>query len=161
MLNSIFTIFPRKERHFTIKGNPKESMERLNRRTEKSDSFISNFSGNTFKGIIKDNTFKLIGGENPKGAFCVMTGEINGDKGIVKVELNSAFKILFSIFFVFIFASVVIMAFTSKDKFSFAFFPIFFLQIIMIRYLFIGLFFYRTSNHLLNRLADVLDLEWD
>jgi hypothetical protein len=91
-------IFPKSDYTFKIIGVETETLERLKRRTEQSESLTSKITDKSFRGIIKDNTFKLISSEIGKGAFCVLTGEIDNKDGQVEVKINKAFRILLSVF---------------------------------------------------------------
>ena len=151
-------IFPTKEHEFKLITSQEETLHRLNRRTEKSENLISAYTDKSFRGIINGNEFKIISSVIGKGAFCVMTGKINDTNGQVKVEIHKAFKILLSI--ILCFPIIAFFALTLTNEFS----PIMIIvtigQILMIRYVFIGLAFNFLSKDSLNRLRDVLDFEW-
>ncbi|KPM30183.1 Hypothetical protein I595_3721 [Croceitalea dokdonensis DOKDO 023] len=89
-----------------------------------------------------------------------MTGAIETEKGNVKVEIHKVFRILLSVFLLFPIIGLIAMILTKTQEFS----PILILvmigQILVIRYGFIGLAFKFLSRESLNRLRDVLDLEW-
>lgn len=153
-------IFPTKEQRFKLIGEQTETLNRLNRRTEKSKNLTSQYTDKSFRGIINGNEFKIISSTIGKGAFCVMTGEINSDKGHVKVEIHKVFRILLSIILCFPIIGITIAILTGTEEFS----PVFILvaigQILIIRYAFIGMALKFLSNASLNRLRDVLDFEW-
>ena len=152
-------VFPVREHTFTLIGNQAEALDRLQRRTERSENLISEYTDKTFRGIINGNEFKLISSTVGKGAFCVMTGEIKEGKVQVKLEVHKAFKILLSIILCFPVIGITIAILSGSEEFS----PIFFIvaigQVLLIRYLFIGFFFKTVSKTSLNRLRDVLDFE--
>jgi hypothetical protein len=153
-------IFPTKEQEFKLIGDQTETLNRLNRRTEKSENLTSQYTDKSFRGIINGNQFKIISSAIGKGAFCVMTGEINTDKGFVKIEIHKVFKILLSIILCFPIIGILIAILTGNEKFH----PIFILviigQILFIRYVLIGMAFKFLSRESLSRLRDVLDVEW-
>ncbi|MBC3760064.1 hypothetical protein H7U19_16775 [Hyunsoonleella sp. SJ7] len=153
-------IFPTKELNFKLIDDQAETLNRLNRRTEKSENLTSQHTDKSFRGIINGNEFKLISSAIGKGAFCVMTGAIESDKGNVKVEIHKVFRILLSIILCFPIVGILIAILTGQEEPN----PIFILvvigQILIIRYAFIGLAFKFLSRQSLNRLRDVLDLEW-
>ncbi|MCF6141782.1 hypothetical protein L1S34_10840 [Flavobacterium sp. K77] len=153
------SIFPKSDYTFKIIGEETETIERLKRRTEQSESFISNITDKSFRGIIKDNTFRIISSEIGKGSFCVLSGEINNQNGQVNVEINKAFRILLSVLLCFPFIGLIAQFFTNKEEFSIIFVLVVLLQILMIRYLFIEFAFRRFSRSSLNKLSDVLDRE--
>lgn len=78
----------------------------------------------------------------------------------MKVEIHKVFQILLTIILFLPLVGFLIMAINQTDKFL----PIMLLvaigQILMIRYVFIGLAFRFLSRESLNRLQDVLDLDW-
>lgn len=153
-------IFPTKELNFKLIDDQAETLNRLNRRTEKSENLTSQYTDKSFRGIINGNEFKIISSAIGKGAFCVMTGAIESDKGNVKVEIHKVFRILLSIILCFPVIGILIAILTGQEEPN----PIFILvvigQILIIRYAFIGLAFKFLSRQSLNRLRDVLDFEW-
>lgn len=152
-------IFPTKELKFKLVDDQDETLNRLNRRTEKSENLTSSYTDKSFRGIIKGNEFKIISSTIGKGAFCVMTGAIETDTGSVKVEIHKIFRILLSIILCFPIIGISIAILIGQEEPN----PIFILvvigQILIIRYAFIGLAFKFLSRQSLNRLRDVLDFE--
>ena len=152
-------IFPKSYYTFKIIGEETETLERLKRRTELSESLTSKITDKSFRGIIKDNTFRIISSEIGKGAFCVLTGEIVNKDGQVEVEINKAFRILLTVLLCFPFIGVIAQTFSNKEGFSIIFILVAILQLLMIRYIFIELAFRRFSKSSLNKLSDVLDID--
>lgn len=153
------TIFPKSDYTFKIVGEETEAMERLKRRTEYSESLTSSITDKSFRGIIKDNTFRIISSEIGRGAFCVLTGEIVNKDGKVHVEINKAFRILLSIFFCFPFVAIIVEC-ASKKEYSITFIAVAILHLLIIRYIFIEFVFRLLSKSSLKRLIDVLDIEY-
>ena len=89
-----------------------------------------------------------------------MTGAIETDYGNMKVEIHKVFRILLSIILCFPIVGISIAILTGQEEPN----PIFILvvvgQILIIRYAFIGLAFKFLLRQSLNRLRDVLDVEW-
>ena len=152
--------FPTIELKFRLVNDQAETLDRLNRRTDRSDNLTSQSTDKSFRGQINGNEFKLISSTIGRGAFCVMSGQINSVDGSVKVEIHKVFQILLTIILLLPLVGFIVLAISKKDEFS----PIMILvvigQILMIRYIFIGLAFKFLSRESLNRLRDVLDLEW-
>ena len=90
-------IFPTKELKFKLTDSQEKTLERLNRRTEKSRNLTSAYTDKAFRGIIDGNSFKIISSSIGKGALCVLTGTINTESGNLTVTVHKAFKVLFSI----------------------------------------------------------------
>ncbi|WP_299685188.1 hypothetical protein [uncultured Dokdonia sp.] len=153
-------IFPIKERTFKLFDTQSETLERLKRRTEKSKNLTSQHTDKTFRGIIDGNQFKLISSVVGKGALCVMTGEIQEGTGFVKVEIHKVFKILFSILLCFPPIGITLSILIGAEEYHPIFILVALLQVLMIRYIFIGFAFRAISRASLNRLRDVLDFEW-
>ena len=153
-------IFPTIELKFKLIDDQEETLNRLNRRTEKSKKLTSIHTDKSFRGIVYGNKFKIISSVIGKGAFCVMTGEINSESGNVKVEINKIFRILLSIILCLPAIGITAAILTSSEEFSPVFILVIILQVLMIRYVFIGLAFKFLSKDSLNRLRDVLDFEW-
>ncbi len=76
--------FPVKEYRFKLVGDQTEALDRLYRRTEKSENLISDYTDSTFRGKINGTHFNLISSNIGRGAFCVMTGEIEAGNGKVR-----------------------------------------------------------------------------
>ncbi len=161
MPNFMMNLFPTKELKFKLVTDQAETLNRLNRRTEKSENLTSQKTDKSFRGIIEGNKFKLISSTLGKGEFCVLTGSINANEGIVKVEIHKAYRVLLSIIAFLPLIGFIVMTVTKIEEFS----PILILvvigQILMIRYIFIELAFRFLSRASLNRLRDVLDVEWN
>ena len=153
-------IFPTKELKFKLLDSKEETIERLKRRTEFSEKMTSNFTDKSFRGILNGDEFKIISSEIGKGALCVMTGKIDNDNSYVNVEINKAFRILFSIMFVMPIIALTIET-VKKPNDILIFILVGIGQILMIRFFFIGMFFSRMSKQSLNRLRDVLDIEFE
>ena len=152
-------IFPTKELKFKLLDSKEETIERLKRRTEFSEKMTSNFTDKSFRGILNGDEFKIISSEIGKGALCEMTGKIDNDNSYVNVEINKAFRILFSIMFVMPIIALTIQT-VKKPNDILIFILVGIGQILMIRFFFIGMFFSRMSKQSLNRLRDVLDIEF-
>ncbi|WP_164126230.1 hypothetical protein [Sphingobacterium luzhongxinii] len=90
-------LFPTKELTFRIVNEQAETLERLNRRTERSENLTSQFTDKSFRGLINGNEFKLISSAIGKGSFFVMSGQINSVDGKVKVEIHKVFRVLLTI----------------------------------------------------------------
>ena len=88
-----------------------------------------------------------------------MTGKIDNDNSYVNVEINKAFRILFSIMFVMPIIALTIQT-VKKPNDILIFILVGIGQILMIRFFFTGMFFSRMSKQSLNRLRDVLDIEF-
>lgn len=153
-------IFPSKIKEFSLIDDLPETLNRLNRRTEKSENMTSQHTDKSFRGIIHGNEFKLISSAIGKGAFCVMVGEINSQKGHVKVEINKVFRILLTVIMCFPIIGIVGVIVSQGKEFSLILLFVTIGQILIIRYAFIGLAFNLLSRESLNRLRDVLYIEW-
>jgi len=150
-------IFPSNNYIFKIVGEEKETLERLKRRTEISESLTSQITDKSFRGMIKDNTFKIISSVIGRGAFCVLSGEIKNQEGEVTIEINKVFRNLFSLFLCLPMIGF-IAQFFSKNEELYMTFLLLILQVLMIRYIFIEFAFRIFSKASLNRLIDVLDI---
>lgn len=153
-------IFPTKERKFKLFDDQSETLNRLNRRTERSESLTSQYTDKSFRGIINGNQFKIISSAIGKGAFCVMTGKINSENGTVKVEIHKVFRVMLSILLCFPLIGMIVLILSGTKEFSPMLVLIMFAQILIIRYAFIGLAFKFLSKESLHKLRDVLDFEW-
>ena len=152
-------IFPTKEMKFRLIDNEEATLERLKRRTEYSKNLTSSYTDKSFRGIIKDNTFKIISSEIGKGALCVMSGKIENENGFVYLEVNKPFKVLFSILFILPVVAIIFQTLTNpKDIIIYILVAIG--QLFIIRFIFLTIFFSKMYKHSINRLRDVLDIQY-
>lgn len=152
-------IFPTSNYSFKIIGEPVESLERLKRRTQISESLSSKITDKSFLGIITNNSFRIISSEIGKGTFCVLNGEISNKNGTVKIEINKAFQILLSIILCLPIAGLIAQLLSQEPNLAVVLIAAATVQILMIRFIFIELAFRRLSKRSLSRLSDVLDIE--
>jgi len=154
------TIFPSSSYEFKLIDDQSETLERLKRRTEISESLISKSTDKSFIGKVNNNSFKIISADIGKGSFCTLEGIIKEEHGEVFVKINKPFKVLFSILMQLPFIALFIQLFSNPKVFN----PITILvclgQVLVIRFFFIGLFYKLLSKKSINKLADVLDTEW-
>ncbi len=152
-------IFPTSNYSFKIIGEPVESLERLKRKTQISESLSSKITDKSFLGIINNNSFRIISSEIGKGAFCVLNGEISNKNGTVSIEINKTFQILLSIILCLPIAGLIAQLFSQEPNLVVILITATTVQILMIRFIFIELAFRRLSKRSLSRLSDVLDIE--
>ena len=153
-------IFPTKEISFRLIDSHDEPLDRLKRRTEHSENLTSQYTDKSFRGKVNGTRFKIISSAIGRGAFCVLTGEISNDQGKVKVEIHKVFRVLLSLFLMFPIIGLLIMIISGTEDFSPIMILVVIVQILIIRYAFIGLAFRFLSKSSLDRLRDVLDIEW-
>lgn len=153
-------VFPSNKYHFKLIDDDSVTLERLTRRIEKSERLISKRTEKSFIGLINGNEFRLISSETGKGALCVLNGKIKNQEGTAVVEINTPFKVIFSIFMLLPIIGLLFQIVNKTENFSFIFIIVCILQIVLIRYFFIELFFRIFSKQSVNKLSDVLDTEW-
>ncbi len=153
-------IFPSETYEFKLIDEQSETLQRLKRRTEDSDNLISKITDKTFIGKIDNNKFRIISSNIGKGAFITMIGLISYEKGEVKLEVNKPFRILIYILMIFPFIALLIQLFDTSQEFNPIFILVCIVQVLVIRFLFVSIYFRAMSKNSLNRLADVLDTEW-
>lgn len=150
--------FPTKERHFRLLSSQEETIERLKRRTDKTNQFTAWHKQQSFRGRVRRNKFEVSLNKNG-GGFCILNGQINEKTGVVTIELVKGAKILIGILMLVppIFLSINVMASEIEFNPFLIFVPIFqFLFIIA----FLHFQFELYTNRALRRLQDVLDIEW-
>ncbi|GIQ60012.1 hypothetical protein Flavo103_31480 [Flavobacterium collinsii] len=130
-------LFPVSNYTFKIIGEQSESLDRLKRRTESSESLASKITDKSFIGTINNNAFKIISSEIGKGAFCVLSGEIVDNNGGINVEINKTFKILLSFLICLPLAGLILQAISQDNKFLILFILIAILECLMIRYIYL------------------------
>ena len=153
-------VFPTTEKKFKLIDNQETTIGRLKRRSDESVSLISAQTDKSFRGTINGNEFELISSEVGKGIFCVMSGEINSESGIVKVEIHKVVRVLAIILYVLPLVGFSLTIYSEDIEALPIFILVLIAQVLMIRFLFIGLAFKFLSKRSLNKLRDVADLEW-
>ncbi len=89
-----------------------------------------------------------------------MHGQINSIDGAVKVEIHKAFRILLTVILFFPIVGIVLIPIMRLQNISPVMIFVAIGQITMIRFLFIELTFRYLSRESLNKLRDVLDVDW-
>lgn len=154
-------IFPTSYYQFKLIDDEIKTLERLERRTEISNSLISAKTEKSFIGTINRNQFQIISSEIGVGAFCVLNGKIEKDKGNIKVEINKPFKIIFSLFFLFPLIGLIFQCVKNQEiTHILIMILVAVLQILIIRFLMLELIYRILSKKSINKLKDVLDVEW-
>ncbi len=153
-------IFPVKTLKFKLIDTHENTLNRLIRKTDHSERMTMSTTKKSFRGIVDGSQFKLLSSAMSGGAFCLMTGAIDVDGGYVKVEVNKPFKLLLCLLLAFPIIAVLAILVSTPEKFSPVHLLIMVAQTLMMRYVFIGVAFNLLSRNSLNRLGDVLDLEW-
>ncbi len=152
-------LFPTIQLKFKLFNSKNDSIERLSRRTEYAEKMTSAFTDKSFRGVVKDDEFRIISSEIGKGAFCVMTGKIENETGYVKVEINSAFKKMLSFILALPLIGLIVNTIQKPEDFI-VLVLVMFGQLLIIRFLMIGLAFKFMSSRSLNKLRDTLDIEY-
>lgn len=156
-------IFPTKKYKFSLLDSKEQTMERLKRRTEYSESMTSSVTNKSFRGIVNDNDFKIISSEIGKGAFWVINGVVDEKGGEINLEINKGFKILFTVAFFLFFLSFIIISVSNLKEIKdfFIMLGVVFFQFVFYRFIVLELFMSRTINNSLKRFRDVLDVEFE
>ncbi|WP_332453316.1 hypothetical protein [Chryseobacterium aquaticum] len=152
-------LLPIQNYEFDLIDSQTETLERLTRRIESSDKQKSRITGKSFIGNVYQNTFNLRPSNIDKSTICTLEGVLHETKGEVKVEINKTIKVFFYFFLCLPFVSFFLQLFSSQEKFNPVFILVFIGQLLVIRYLFIGLFFKMSSRIAVAKLLDVLDAE--
>jgi len=152
--------FPTIHRTFILCDDYNTTITRLKRRTEYSEYLTSSHTDKSFRGVIENNSFKIISSKIGRGAFCVMKGSINEDQGEVNLEIHRVFKILISIVLALLVIGNIVASFIMPDKFSVFNILMALLMVVFIRFFFVGFAFHFLSKSSLERLKDVLDIEY-
>ncbi|GJM63893.1 hypothetical protein [Persicobacter diffluens] len=153
-------VFPTTEKEFILTDNQEETLYRLKRRTDYSKNLTSQYTDKSFRGEVNENRFNIISSAIGSGAFCILKGEISSKKGIVKVEIHKMFKALLSVLLLFPLIGLIVEILNRNEDFSPIFILIVVIQFLFIRFGFIELAFRSLCKSSLNRLRDVLDIEW-
>lgn len=151
-------LFPSKELRFKLTDSQTETLERLKRRTEITKNLTSQRTSKSFLGTIEGHQFKLISSLRGLGAFCVLSGKIEPERGTVYIEIHKGIRALITVLYFLPFLGM-IGSILSEDDMPI---PILILlvlgQIAFIRYLFVGGVFRFVSQDSFNRLCDILDV---
>lgn len=152
-------VFPSKGVEFTFAETEDLLIRRLDRSIEKSETLTSRNTSRPFIGKLTENHFEIISSAVGIGSFCIMNGEVLPNKLFVNVEIQKVFKILLGIFLCLPVVGLPMAIITSEEEFSFLILTVIIGQVLMIRFLFIGVAFKLISKISLNRMRYVLELE--
>jgi hypothetical protein len=150
-------IYPSKIISFDLIDSQTETLERFKRRTDYSESLASQVTEKSFRGVINGNQFQLISSTPDFGAFSKLSGTVEEESGSVKVEIHRAFRIMLGILYLLPVAGLLSEVFSSSQGFNPIMILVAILQVLFIRFFFVGLAFRFLSQLSLNRLRDVLD----
>ena len=153
------TLFPHSTYAYELMGEPAETLERLKRRTEITDSLTSKRTDRSFRGQIEGSKYRIISSAVGRGAFCVLAGELDGRTGSVLVTIHSAFKVLLGIIMFFPVIGWVAQLYTGIAH-PFFLLVVVFIQIALIRYVLIEQAFRQLSKQSISRFSDVVDTKW-
>ena len=152
--------FPSNFYEFGLIDDQDKTIERLKRRTLISNNLFSQTTEKSFIGKVNENRFKIISSDIGKGAFCSLNGKLNNKSGEVLVEINKPFRVLLSIILLFPVIALIVQIIIKPEDFNLIFLIVCLGQILMIRFLFIEFAYKFLSKQILNKLSDVLDIEW-
>jgi hypothetical protein len=152
-------IYPSKTISFDLIDSQTETLERLKRRTDYSESLTSQVTDKSFRGEINGNQFQLISSTPGFGAFCKLSGTVEKEGGSVKVEIHPVFRIVLVVFYLLPVAGLLSEVFSSSQGFNPIMILVAALQILLIRFFLDALAFRYLSQISLNRLRDVLDVK--
>ena len=155
-----FKFFPTYDYKFNLLDNESDSIERLYRRTEHSDSLRSIGTDKSFIGKVDNNKFKIITSEIGKGAVWVMNGYISNEKCEVNMTINYPFRIKFSLLFCLPIIGFIFQI-LSEDNIRLIGMILFVMigQLLIIRYVFLDFLFKKFARNSLYKLRDVIDFE--
>ncbi|MGL4598112.1 MAG: hypothetical protein ACRCYO_11305 [Bacteroidia bacterium] len=152
-------LFPTSTYSYRIFGDEAETLDRLIRRTETTSRMVSQLTDKSFCGIVMNRKFKLISSEIGIGAFCVLTGEIEGKDGRVFIEINKPFRIMLCVLMLMLFLSIALEFISHRENFSIVLILFAIFLVLIIRFVLIEYLFKRLSKRSLRRLSDILDME--
>ncbi|UTW65220.1 hypothetical protein KFE94_11110 [bacterium SCSIO 12643] len=155
-----FELFPTTKRKFVLHDSQEDTIDRLRRRTEESYILASKRTDKSFIGDIHNNRFRIISSVIGTGAFCVLTGEINNNEGFVQVKVHIAFKLLIGIPVLVLIILSLISPLLGWEESQMPNIGLLLLLVFFTRYFYVGVSFKVLSKQSLNRLRDVLDVEW-
>ncbi|MFC0428106.1 hypothetical protein [Chryseobacterium scophthalmum] len=150
-------IFPSSIYEFKLNDSKEKTLERLKRRTETSEKSISTFIDKSFTGNINQNKFQLFLSNIGGGSFCKLTGFLDDSEGEVLVEIKRNFKMLLCVLYFLPILGLIIELISNSKAFHLILLLVCPLQILAIRFIFIGVFFKVSSRQVLARFSDVLD----
>jgi len=151
-------IFPRKKYEFQIGKEPGNAFKDLKNETEITNSLVTVLTEKTFIGQVHETKFKLITSIIGKGAFCVFEGEINGNKGVIEVQIDKAFRILILIWLILpiiaVSSSIIEVGFTN----SIGVIGVFVITLFLLRFVVIELFFNSVAKNGIDKLKTILGI---
>lgn len=155
-----FKFFPTYDYKFNLLDNENDSIERLHRRTEHSDSLGSIATDKSFIGKVENNKFRIVTSEIGKGAVWVMNGYISNEKCEVNMTINYPFKVIFSIIFCLPIIGFIFQILSEDNSMLIGMILLVMIgQLLIIRHVFLDFLFKKFARISLYRLRDVIDFE--
>lgn len=152
-------IFPTKTFKFQIEDTIENNMNLLYINTCMSDVLGTISTDKLFIGKINPESFELISSEIGIGAFSVLKGNFINNTIILKFEINKPFKILISILFFFVLFAILLSAIQLGFPKAFGMLVPFIMFSALIKFVFFGLFFKKSSDLIFYKIIQLLKIK--
>ncbi len=152
-------IFPTNNYRVTFTTDSRNSLETLKANTKESSDLTSQITDKMFIGRVGKNSFKIIGSELGIGAFTVFKGDFNETTGVIKTEINNAFKILIAVLYFLPIIAVTLTVFKTGQLRSLGLLIPLFMAFLFIRFIITSLAYKFSSNITMQKLKKVLNIQ--
>lgn len=139
-------LFPSNDLNILISGETDDFFKRLESLTEKSSKLITIETQKPFIGQVNDKGFKIISSTVGVGALAVFELNRIQDETKLKITLNTPFKVLSIVLFIFMFCVVVYNMVKIGLPSSLGLLIPLFMGIAFLRFVLLGIFFRISSN---------------
>ena len=148
-------IFPENDYSFELNNDSSIAISKLENQTLSKEQFVTNFNNQAFIGKIDKNEFKINLSKKLFGKVCVLSGNLENEKGSLKIRTGKIFKIIFVAFFIFTISGIVSSIIQGKSQIIINLI----LSIIVIRFIILELAFRLISNNAINQLTEIIEIK--
>ena len=151
-------IFPTNTYEFELTKESSYALSELEENTLITKSIVSEWTDKKFIGQVNENGFKIISSKSGRGAFCILEGNLKSKKGILKIRIHKAFKILLSFIYFFPIIGFTIALFTKEKEIIISLILPTVMCIIVFRFIITELAFRIISKNGLKKLKEIIGI---
>ena len=151
-------IFPIKHYEIELLNDSSKALLELENNTMITDSLSSEWTKKAFIGQVNENGFKIISSEPGRGAFCVLNGKLESQKGSVEITINKAFRIMLSIIFLLPIVGFMISFFIKEIEISISLILPTLISIVVFRFILTEIAFRIISKKGLKKLTKIIGI---
>nr|WP_042294497.1 hypothetical protein [Nonlabens ulvanivorans] len=152
-------IFPTNNYEFELTKESTKALSELEKNTLITDSLVSEWTKKAFIGQVNDNGFKIISSKPGRGAFCILDGKLESEKGTLEIRIHKAFRIMLSLIYLFPIIGFTIALFTKEKEIIISLIFPTLMALVVFRFVFTELAFRIISRNGLKKLTKIIGIK--